>query len=118
MSWLRNGVPIDTSTDSNFIISSSGSLLILQAKLSDTANYSCVAANVARQRTSPAALVTVFSKYQCTSLSWLAVMLIETTSTSWGELSSAVSTGRDPSRVPRPHLGHLDTLKYQTLSDS
>ena len=63
VSWLRNGVPIDPSSESNFIVSSSGSLLILQAQLSDTANYSCVAANVARQRTSPPALVTVFSKY-------------------------------------------------------
>ena len=70
VSWLRNGVPIDANTDSNFIISSSGSLLILQAKMSDTANYSCVASNVARQRTSPAALVNVYSKY-------LAMMSIE-----------------------------------------
>ena len=62
-SWLRNGVPIETKTDSNFIVSSTGHLLILQATLSDTANYSCVAANVARQRTSEAALVTIYSKY-------------------------------------------------------
>jgi len=59
-SWLRNGVPIETKTDSNFIVSSTGHLLILQATLSDTANYSCVAANVARQRTSEAALVTIY----------------------------------------------------------
>ena len=63
VSWLRNGVPIETKTDSNFIVSSTGHLLILQATLSDTANYSCVAANVARQRTSEAALVTIYSKY-------------------------------------------------------
>ena len=62
--WLRNGVPIDTTNgDSNFIISSTGHLLILQARLVDTANYSCVAANTARQRTSPPALVTVYSKF-------------------------------------------------------
>ena len=88
VSWLRNGVPINPSSESNFIVSSSGSLLILQAKLSDTANYSCVAANVARQRTSPAALVTVYSKYPLSShpastvvnllLAMLALMLIET----------------------------------------
>lgn len=59
--WLRNGVPIQTgSGDSNFIISSTGHLLLLQASLSDTANYTCVAANTARQRTSPPALVTVY----------------------------------------------------------
>ena len=33
-------------------------------RLADTANYSCVAANTARQRTSPPALVTVYSKFQ------------------------------------------------------
>ena len=96
VSWLRNGVPLDPSSESNFIISSSGSLLILQAKLSDTANYSCVAANVARQRTSPAALVTVYSKYPPVLESDLALMLIETTSTCAGELSSTVNVTRDP----------------------
>lgn len=61
VSWLRNGVPIQTDgSDSNFIISSTGHLLILQARLQDTANYSCVARNVARQRTSQPALVTVY----------------------------------------------------------
>ena len=63
VSWLRNGVPIESKTDTNFIVSSSGHLLILQATLSDAANYSCVAANMVRQRTSEAALVTVYSKY-------------------------------------------------------
>ena len=61
---LRNGVPIQThGGDSNFIMSSTGHLLILQARLEDSANYSCVAANIARQRTSPKALVTVYSEY-------------------------------------------------------
>jgi len=59
-SWLRNGVPIDTKTQANFIVSSTGHLLILQATLADTANYSCVAANIARQRTSEPALVTIY----------------------------------------------------------
>ena len=61
---LRNGLPIQThGGDSNFIMSSTGHLLILQARLEDTANYTCVAANIARQRTSPKALVTVYSEY-------------------------------------------------------
>ena len=61
---LRNGVPIQThGGDSNFIMSSTGHLLILQARLEDTANYTCVAANIARQRTSPKALVTVYSEF-------------------------------------------------------
>jgi len=62
VSWLRNGVPIRPGVggDTNFIISSTGHLLILQARLVDSANYSCVAANVARQRTSDPALVTIY----------------------------------------------------------
>lgn len=56
--WLRNGVPIISG--SNFIVSSTGHLLILQARLEDTANYSCIASNVARSRTSDPALVTVY----------------------------------------------------------
>ena len=60
--WLRNGAAIDTASDSNFIVSSTGHLLILQARLEDTANYSCVASNIARSRTSDSALVTVYGK--------------------------------------------------------
>ena len=38
-------------------------IMVIMFRLVDTANYSCVAANSARQRTSPAALVTVYSKF-------------------------------------------------------
>ena len=37
--------------------------MMIFSRLADTANYSCVAANTARQRTSPPALVTVYSKF-------------------------------------------------------
>ena len=43
--WTRDGRRIDPATDPNFIQSSSGSLLILQARMEDTANYTCVATN-------------------------------------------------------------------------
>ncbi len=51
--WLKNGVEID---DKNFIQSTSGSLLIIQARMEDTANYTCVAANDANleRRSAPA----------------------------------------------------------------
>ena len=62
LAWLRNGAPLDPSVDTNFILSHSGNLLIHQAKLTDSANYSCVAGNVARNRTSAAAMITVYSK--------------------------------------------------------
>ena len=38
-------------------------ITMMTSRLADTANYSCVAANTARQRTSPPALVTVYSKF-------------------------------------------------------
>ncbi|XP_050539925.1 netrin receptor UNC5C isoform X2 [Daktulosphaira vitifoliae] len=56
--WLRNGVQIEP--DNNMIISSEGNLLIGQARLQDTANYTCVAENVAAKRLSDPALLTVY----------------------------------------------------------
>ena len=43
-------------------------IMMMMTRLVDTANYSCVAANSARQRTSPAALVTVYSKFNVTNI--------------------------------------------------
>ena len=68
LGWLRNGVRLEPSKETNFIVSTDGSLLILQARLEDSANYSCVAGNVAKQRTSPPALVTVYSKWNLFSI--------------------------------------------------
>ena len=59
--WLKDGAPI-AHGDSNFIQSAAGHLLILQARMEDSANYTCVASNSALQRLSPAAEVTVFGK--------------------------------------------------------
>ncbi|XP_050422606.1 netrin receptor UNC5C isoform X2 [Adelges cooleyi] len=56
--WLRNGVQIEP--DNNMIVSSEGNLLIGQARLQDTANYTCVAENVAAKRLSDPALLTVY----------------------------------------------------------
>lgn len=58
--WLRNNVPIEP--DNNMIVSSEGNLLIGQARLQDTANYTCVAENVAAKRLSDPALLTVYGK--------------------------------------------------------
>ncbi|XP_043202701.1 netrin receptor UNC5C-like isoform X2 [Amphibalanus amphitrite] len=60
ISWTKNGVTIDPKQDPNYIISKEGNLLIVAAKLSDMANYSCVAENVANRRVSPPARLTVF----------------------------------------------------------
>ncbi|GLH00562.1 uncharacterized protein GBIM_06905, partial [Gryllus bimaculatus] len=56
--WLRNGVPLEP--DTNLIVSSEGHLLVGQARLQDTANYSCVAENVAARRVSEPAQLTVY----------------------------------------------------------
>ncbi|XP_046664973.1 netrin receptor UNC5C-like isoform X2 [Homalodisca vitripennis] len=56
--WLRNGLPLET--DTNVIVSSEGHLLISQARLQDTANYTCVAENIAAKRISDPALLTVY----------------------------------------------------------
>ena len=60
--WLKDGLVIDPASDSNFIQSHAGHLLILQARMADTANYTCVATNDALVRKSPAATLTVYGK--------------------------------------------------------
>ena len=60
--WLKNGVRIEPSRDPNFIQSAAGHLLVLQARMADTANYTCVAANEAVERKSPPATITVYGK--------------------------------------------------------
>ena len=62
VSWTKNGVIVDPKLNPNYILSSEGSLLIVAAKLSDMANYSCVAENVANRRVSRPARLTVYGK--------------------------------------------------------
>jgi netrin receptor unc-5 len=57
--WLKNGEKIE---DSNLIQSAAGNLLILQARMTDMANYTCVATNDAIERQSQPAAITVFGK--------------------------------------------------------
>jgi len=64
--WLRNNVPIEP--DNNMIVSSEGNLLIGQARLQDTANYTCVAENVAAKRLSDPALLTVYGEFSFASI--------------------------------------------------
>ncbi|XP_047737990.1 netrin receptor UNC5C [Hyalella azteca] len=58
--WLKNDKPIDFNLESNYRVSSEGSLLLLSAGLADTANFSCVAENVAAKRVSPPAALKVY----------------------------------------------------------
>ena len=61
--WLKNGKPIDSKKDINFIITSEGNLLINQARLIDTGNYTCGAQNLANRRLSEPAALSVIGEY-------------------------------------------------------
>jgi len=60
--WQKDGERIDVEADINFIISHEGSLIVNQARLSDSGNYSCGAVNIAGRRLSDPATLTVYRK--------------------------------------------------------
>lgn len=60
---MRNGVVVEPKKEgSNLIVSSEGHLLVVQARLADMGNYTCVAENVAGKRVSDTAVLTVLGK--------------------------------------------------------
>ncbi|XP_077999288.1 netrin receptor UNC5C-like [Glandiceps talaboti] len=58
--WEKDGNPINVEEDSNFLITIDGSLIISQARLADTGNYTCVAVNIASRRKSDTAKLNVY----------------------------------------------------------
>ena len=61
IAWLKNGVKI---ADKNFIQSATGNLLIIQARMEDSGNYTCVVSNDVLTRRSPVAVLTIYGKFQ------------------------------------------------------
>ena len=64
VTWQKNGVAVEPKKEgSNLIVSSEGHLLVVQARLADMGNYTCVSENVAGKRISDTAVLTVLGTY-------------------------------------------------------
>ncbi|XP_048760226.2 netrin receptor UNC5C-like isoform X3 [Ostrea edulis] len=79
--WLKDNAEVNVKNDKNFIISSTGDLLISQAHLSDMGNYTCGARNLAAKRLSESAPLIVYVNGSWSSWS------------SWSECSAKCGRG-------------------------